>query len=306
MKKILVTGGLGVVGGHLTTILRERGHEAWIADLPHHHSEHYVRCDVGSFRQLERVFAHGPFDIVYHLAAEFGRWNGEDYYDTLWRTNATGTKNVIRMQERLGFRLIFASSSEVYGDYDGVMEESVMEQLEIKQLNDYAITKWVNEMQIMNSAAMHDTKSVRVRLFNTYGEGEYYSPYRSVNCLFTYRALKSLPYTVYLDHHRTSSYITDTARTMANIVDNFISGEVYNLASTEYHDIKTLSDLILENVGIDDRLVEYKEAEPFTTKDKKVDTSKAVRDLKHAPEVPLAEGVARTVAWMRRVYGSSN
>lgn len=60
-------------------------------------------------------------------------------------------------------------------------------------------------------------------------------------------------------------------------------------------------DLILENVGIDDRLVEYKEAEPFTTKDKKVDRSKAVRELKHAPEVPLAEGVARTVAWMRRV-----
>lgn len=305
MKKILVTGGLGVVGSHLSAILRKRGHEVWIADLPHHHAQRYVRCDVGSFRQLERVFENDSFDFVYHLAAEFGRWNGEDYYDTLWRTNAVGTKNLIRMQERLGFRLIFSSSSEVYGDYDGVMEESVMEHTEIKQLNDYAITKWINEMQIMNSASMHGTQSVRVRLFNTYGEGEYYSPYRSVNCLFTYRALMGLPYTVYLDHHRTSSYITDTADTLANIVDNFCSGEVYNIASTEYHDIKLLSDLILENVGIGDDLVEYKEAEPFTTKDKKVDTSKAIRDLGHEPKIPLKEGVAMTVSWMRQVYGSA-
>ena len=304
MSTILVTGGLGVVGSHLTRILRQRGHEVWIADLPHHHDARYVRCDIGSYRQVERVFEDRAFDFVYHLAAEFGRWNGEDYYDTLWRSNAVGTKNLIRIQEKHGFRLIFSSSSEVYGDYDQVMVEDVMENVEIRQLNDYAITKWVNELQIMNSAAMYGTESVRVRLFNTYGEGEYYSPYRSVNCLFTYRALHGMPYTVYLDHHRTSSYITDTTATLANVVDNFLPGEVYNIASTEYHDVKTLSDLILRNVGISDDLVEYKEAEPFTTKDKKVDVTKAVRDLKHSPEIPLEVGVARTVAWMREVYAA--
>jgi dTDP-glucose 4,6-dehydratase len=302
MSRILVTGGLGVVGSHLVRILRSRGHEVWIADLPHHHDSQYIRCDVGLFRQVERVFEQIEVDYVYHLAAEFGRWNGEDYYDTLWRSNAVGTKNIIRMQERLGFRLIFSSSSEVYGDYEGVMSEDVMDKVEIKQLNDYAITKWVSEMQILNSAGMHDTESVRIRLFNTYGEGEYYSPYRSVNCLFTYRALHGIPYTVYLDHHRTSSYITDTAETIANIADNFVPGEVYNIASTEYHDIKTLSDLILKEVGISDALVTYKEAEPFTTKNKQVDTSKAERELNHKPTIGLEEGVARTVAWMRRVY----
>lgn len=303
MSRILVTGGLGVVGSHVTRILRQRGHEVWIADLPHHHDPQYLRCDVGSFRQLERVFDGRSFDYVYHLAAEFGRWNGEDYYDTLWRSNAVGTKNVLRMQERLGFRLIFTSSSEVYGDYEGVMVESVMDEVEVRQLNDYAITKWVNEMQILNSTEMFATETVRVRLFNTYGEGEYYSPYRSVNCLFTYRALHGQPYTVYLDHHRTSSYITDTARTMANIADAFKPGEVYNIAGTEYHDVKTLSDLILAEVGIGDDLVTYKEAEPFTTRNKRVDVAKAVADLGHESRVTLAEGVAMTVAWMRSVYG---
>ena len=299
----MVTGGLGVIGRHLTSILRQRGHEVWTADHSHHHAPHHIRCDVGSYRQVERMLDGRDFDYLYHLAADFGRWNGEDYYDTLWRTNATGTKNVLRLQEKLGFRLIFSSSSEVYGDYDGVMVESVMDEVEIRQLNDYAMTKWINEQQILNSAAMFGTESVRVRLFNTYGPGEYYSPYRSVNCLFTYRALHGMPYTVYLDHHRTSSYVTDTCTTLANVVDNFVPGEVYNIASSEYHDVKTLSDLILAAVGIDDSLVEYKEAEPFTTRDKKVNVDKAVRDLRHAPKIGLEEGVARTVTWMREVYG---
>ncbi len=123
-----------------------------------------------------------------------------------------------------------------------------------------------------------------------------------MNCRFTYRALHGKPYTVYLDHHRTSSYVTDTCTTLANVVDNFAPGEVYNIASSEYHDVKTLSDLILAAVGIDDSLVEYKEAEPFTTRDKKVDVDKAVRDLRHQATIGLEEGVGRTVKWMRRVY----
>jgi dTDP-glucose 4,6-dehydratase len=55
---------------------------------------------------------------------------------------------VIRLQERLKFRLIHFSSSEVYGDWPDLMVETVMD--EIKQMNDYAMTKWVNEMIVAN------------------------------------------------------------------------------------------------------------------------------------------------------------
>jgi dTDP-glucose 4,6-dehydratase len=92
--KILVTGALGTIGRHLVSQLRERGHEVWLLDLRHYHDTQYIRCDVSSYQQLAQVFDEQDFDVVYHLAAEFGRWNGERYYDTLWNTNVVN-KNMI-------------------------------------------------------------------------------------------------------------------------------------------------------------------------------------------------------------------
>jgi len=315
-KTILVTGGLGAVGSYLVDELRRRGHSVFVVDQRHHHDPNYARCDVGEFHQVERLWtgrgwergytAVGrKFDYVYHLAAEFGRWNGEDYFENVWRTNAVGTKNILRMQEREGFRAVYFSSSEVYGDYDGVMTESVMDTTEIKQLNDYALSKWVNEMQIMNSAVQFNTESVRVRLFNTYGPGEYYSPYRSVICLFCYRLLQDMPITVYRGYQRTSTYITDMARSLANIVDNFMPGEVYNLGGDDFHSIEEAADIILNKLGKikrRDELVIYKPQEILTTRQKKVDCSKARRDLHHQSTTKLDEGIAQTLKWMRKVY----
>ena len=92
------------------------------------------------------------FDYVYHLAAEFGRWNGEDYYETLWKSNAIGTKNKC-MQEKEGFKAIYFSTSEVYGDFEEKMS-NVMDNFEIKQMNDYALSKWVNEQQFLFCATI--------------------------------------------------------------------------------------------------------------------------------------------------------
>lgn len=301
--KILVTGGRGVVGKPLSEELKRRGHQVWIADCMHSHELDYFRFDVSEFHQVERILTQQDFDYVYHLAAEFGRRNGEDFYENLWKTNAIGTKNVIRMQERLKFRMIFFSSSEVYGDYRDVMYEDVMDKEAIKQMNDYAMSKWVNEMQILNSTNSFNTETVRVRLFNTYGPGEYYSDYRSVICLFIYRALHNMPYTVYKAHKRTSSYIDDTVRTLANIVDNFKPGEVYNIAGSELHDMKQASDIILDYLGKDDSLVEYKDRQEDTTLLKMVDTSKAIRDLEHKSTVSLADGIPKTIEWQKGVYG---
>lgn len=315
MAKILVTGSRGVIGSFLTKMLSKRGHQIFGLDLHHAFGEvgwehqmsksecTYARCDVADYRQLLRIFEkYGSFDYVYHTAAEFGRWNGEDYYEQVWRSNAIGTKNIIRLQEKLGFKLIHFSSSEVYGDHEDLMKEEVMDKIEIKQMNDYAMSKWVNEMQIRNSRIMHKTETVIVRLFNTYGPGEWYHPYRSVNAKFCYHALHNIPIVVYRGHWRTSTYLEDTCRTLCNIVDNFKAGEVYNIGGLEYHDIETLVRIIQDYTAINHDLIEYRDVEILTTKSKKVDVSKAVNDLDHRLTVKLEDGIQRTIDWMRKYY----
>jgi dTDP-glucose 4,6-dehydratase len=258
---------------------------------------------VSKYRQVERLFEEHEFDYVYHAAAEYGRWNGEDYYENLWLTNVVGTKNIIKMQERKRFRMIFFGSAEVYGDYDGVMSEDVMDKVPIKQMNDYAISKWVNELQIINSAKMFGTETVRVRLFNVYGPGEHYTPYRGWIPKFIYKALRDESYTVYLGHKRTLEYVEDVCRALANIIDNFKPGEAYNLGGDQQYEIKYVSDLILKTLGKDDSKVIYKEAEPFTTKVKTPDSSKAKKDLDFKLTISVEEGIKRTVEWFKKTYG---
>jgi dTDP-glucose 4,6-dehydratase len=312
--RVLITGVLGTVGSILKQKLQHQGHSVFGIDLPHYPGEtgfvqvmsaenaDYCRCDVAEYRQLERIFeSFGPFDIVYHCAAEFGRWNGEDFFEQLWKSNAIGTKNVIRLQERYRFKLVHFSSSEVYGDFEGVMSEKVMEEVEIKQMNDYAISKWCNEMQIRTSRIMHGTETVILRLFNTYGPGEYYHPYRSVNCKFCYHALKGLPITVYTGHYRSSTYIDDAVTAIANIAGNFIDGRVYNIGSNEYHDIETLANIIWDYVGADRSLIQFRSSEVLTTKTKTPDNFLSVDELDFRSTVDLVSGVRRTIDWMKSI-----
>jgi len=304
MARILVTGSKGTLGEPLVAELRARGHEVWGCDLQHQADQQYYRADVSNYRQLERVFEQ-KYDYVYHLAAEFGRINGEEYYDTLWQTNVIGTRNVLELQLRHGFKLIFASSSEIYGDrHEEILEETVPLQRSIIQHNDYATTKWVNEVQIMNFEKRHSTPCVRLRFFNAYGPGEYYHNYRSVVCLFAYRALHDLPYQVYEGYHRVFMYIDDFIPTLASVCNNFVPGEVYNIGGEEYRSVRELSDLILRLAGKDDRLVTYLPEDKHNVQNKRPDISKARQAFGHDPKTTLEQGVPLTVEWMKEIYPS--
>jgi dTDP-glucose 4,6-dehydratase len=303
--KILITGIKGTLGRPLAAELKRRGHEVCGIDLTHEPGDGYMRVDIRNYRQLEEAFQRiGPFDLVYHLAAEFGRLNGEEYYETLWTTNVIGTRNLLEIQRVYGFRLIFASSSEIYGDlHDEVLTEDIPDRKPIFQQNDYAITKWVNEQQIMNYGVRYQTQTVRCRFFNAYGPGEYYHPYRSVVCLFSYRALHGIPWTVYDGYSRVFMYIDDFIPTLANVCERFKAGEVYNIGGTEYRSVRELSNMILEYTGADPGLVTYLSKDIHNTLNKLPDISKASKAFGHSPKMPLEQGVRLTIDWMRKTYG---
>lgn len=302
--RIAVTGSRGTIGRPLVRELRKRGHEVFGIEAFHDADPFTVRADVADYRQLGHALDRIDPDLVFHLAAEFGRINGEEFYEQVWRTNAVGTRNVLELQRKRGFKHIFASSSEVYGDAgDQLLSEDLLDKWQPRLTNDYAISKRVNEEQVRNFADRYGTETMTLRFFNAYGPGEHYHSYRSVVCLFVYRALAGIPYQVYEGYHRVFMYVGDFIRTLANSVDRFNPGEVYNVGGDEYVAVKDMSDLVLETVGVDDSLVEYLPQDKHNVVSKRPDIAKAVRDLGHRPDTRLEQGIPLTVEWMRDTYG---
>jgi len=104
--KILVTGSLGVIGSKLINVLTNNGHNVFGLDLFHTNAlyghglgkvtnDNYFRCDISEYRQLKYIIDYVKPDLVYNCAAEFGRWNGEYFYDDLNKENkVTGDANI--------------------------------------------------------------------------------------------------------------------------------------------------------------------------------------------------------------------
>ena len=306
---ILVIGSEGTVGKPLCDELERRGARVYRADLQHRQHSDYQRCDISEYRQCERLFEAQSFDYVYLLAAEFGRINGAEYYEKVWKTNVIGTRNILELQKKHGFKLIFTSSSEIYGEVNSsFLFEELSEKEPLRQSNDYAISKWVNEQQIMNAEAQAGSPIMRIRLFNAYGPGEEYHRYRSVVCLFTYRALNQMPYQVFKNYHRVFMYISDLIPTLANACVNFNPGKVYNIGGTEYCSVEEMSNIILDNLPTRDReamrgLIEYLPEDKHNVVSKRPLIAKAAEDLGHDPKITLMEGIPKTMEWMRGFYG---
>jgi dTDP-glucose 4,6-dehydratase len=305
-NRVVVTGSAGTIGSQLVPELEDRGHNVFGIDLQH--QAEGQRADVGNYRQLRFALQKaeeelGRIDYLYHLAAEFGRHNGEQYYEAVWQTNAIGTRNVLALQEEFGFKLIFASSSEVYGDSyadTAVLSEDITKAIPPTQWNDYAISKWVNELQIRHVTEVTKSDAMILRFFNAYGPGERYHPYRSVVCLFGHAALNSLPVTVYRGYERAFMYIDDFIPTLANACSYFRTGQVINIGGSEVRSVEELWDIVVAECPWYAGEVTYLDKEALNVRDKRPDLTLARSVLGHNPLVTLEEGVPETVAWLSR------
>lgn len=305
--KILVTGSLGTIGRPLVTELRKRGHEVWGLDKEHSREECYVRADMAEYRQMAEAFGKVDPKMVFNLGAEFGRENGQEYPETLWKSNIFGLGNVLTLQRYQHFRLVHASTSEIYGE---LPVEWLTEDLPLKvpiiHKNLYALSKWHNEVQIMQAEERQSLLIMRPRFFNAYGPGELYHSYRSVVCLFCYRLLHRQPISIYKNYKRVFMWIGDFIPTLANIVDNFRAGEAVNIGGSEYRNVEDVATIAADYLKL--TASERKDLFRYGTKDlhnvqnKRPNIDMAKKWLNHNPKVGLEEGIPKTIDWMKEVY----
>lgn len=298
MTRILVTGGVGFIGTHLCRELREAGHEVRETDLV---LEDYDLREPGVAESL--MHSCQP-EVVVHLAAQVGRVFGEDSVVRSIESNATMSALVAQACAKWGARLVYCSTSEVYGDqgeaecYEGGPE--------VTPHGIYGLSKrWGEE-----AARLYAPKGLQiVRLSMPYGPGLPAGRGRAAIINFLWQAHHRMPLTVHRGGERSWCYVGDTVRGFRMVIEDGDLARtaaqseagvgVYNVGRDDDRvSMLDVAGMACEIAGAESGLIVEIDPPGRQTVVKRLSTRK-LRALGWEPQVELRDGMARTYEVVR-------
>jgi len=302
LTSALITGGAGFIGSHLSELLLDRGVEVYVLDDLSTGSERnvaHLRDRPGFHLVVDSVLKSSVVnelvhrcDVVYHLAAAVGvRLIVEEPVHTLV-TNIQGTENVLDHCNRFGKRVLVASTSEVYGDRrepEALAEESKrMYGPTTARRWAYAESKALDEFLALAYHQERGLDCVIVRLFNTVGPRQS-GQYGMVIPRFVTNALAGRPLEIYGDGTQTRCFchVQDTIRALVDLMDaRGISGEIFNVGSTERVTINELARRVVTMTGSSSQFVSVPYNEVY---------GQGIEDMLHRQ--PAIEKVNEAIGW---------
>ncbi len=303
----VVTGGAGFIGSHVAEALLGLGRGVRVIDdlsagdranVPE--GAEFLEGDLLDLAPL----ALGGADVVYHLAAVPSVPHSIERPLESHRSNVEATLAVLAEAERAGVRrVVFASSSAVYGDAPGLPRR---ERQDPAPRSPYAVGKLCGEHYARYWAGTGRLETVSLRFFNVYGpRQDPRSPYAAVIPLFLERLHAGEPLVVFGDGHQTRDFtcVSDVARgmTTAGLISR-LPGPCYNVASGRPVSVLELAETLARRIG---RPLNVRHAppRPGDVSHSWADTSAARRELGFEAKVPLEDGLGWTVEWFRRRSG---
>ncbi|MDE2173415.1 MAG: SDR family NAD(P)-dependent oxidoreductase [Patescibacteria group bacterium] len=292
-KKIaIVTGGAGFIGSHLAKTLLERGYEVRVIDslIAGKHAgvpaqADFFETDIRDAGALPAIFSGA--ETVFHLAALPRVEYSIQFPKETHETNVTGTVNVLAAAREAGVaRIIFASSSAIYGDQDRV---PFREDAAPDPLSPYALHKYIGEKYLVLFSKLYGLRTASLRFFNVYGPGiDPEGPYALVIGKFLKLTREGMPLTITGDGKQTRDFVhvRDVVRALiaAAEKDAIGKGEVINIGTGRGTSINELADFFGgEREYLPSRI------EPRSSC---ADISKAKNILGWEPDVRLADGIA--------------
>lgn len=317
MARVVVTGGYGFIGSHLVTQLLRRGdtvtvfdaaqktHDTSI-DFAEHARFRFVPGDVTDYAALEQVLTP-DVDRVYHLAAVVGIRNYVEDPLKVLDVNVTGTRHVLELSRRNGIRVLFSSTSEIYGknpvtpfreDDDRILGSTRTARWS------YSTSKAMAEHLCFAMHATYGLPVVVVRYFNVYGPRQ--NPIFVVSQSIQ-RVLNGLPPYLYDSGEQTRcfTHVDDAVRgTMLAAESDVATGQAYNIGGMRETSIKDVVERVIHHAGvrIEPELVDTGAMYGKRYEDiprRIPDSTKAQQELGWSLEVDVDEGIRRTVAWAR-------
>lgn len=294
--RVLVTGGAGFIGSHLSRALLQQGHRVrvidnlcggrkeTIADLLDQPNFEFHQADIRDAEAIAPLFS--DIDWVFHLAGLADIVPSIERPRAYYETNVSGTFNVLEAARAADVkRFIYAASSSCYGIPD---KFPTPETAPVRPQYPYALTKYLGEELVMHWAQLYGLPAVSLRLFNVYGpHARTTGAYGAVFGVFLAQKINNKPFTVVGDGHQTRdfTYVTDVAKAFVAAAESALCGEIMNVGSGGTYSINHL-------VGLLGGAIEYISKRPGEPDCTFADTGKIKAKLGWQPDVSFEQGIA--------------
>ena len=307
MARCLVTGGAGFIGSHIVDALVQRGDEVCVFDnlssgkkenLSHHQNK--VRFILGDVRDEAAVKeAVKGVDYVFHLAAMRAVQQSVDNPGETNEANVTGTLNFLLASKQAKVkRLIFTSSSSVYGDND---EYPVKETARPNPLSPYAASKIMGEYYGRIFTKLYGLETVSLRYFNVFGPRQNpKSIYSAVIPIFMDCLVNGKSPEIHWDgkQSRDFSYVDNVV--LGNLLAAEapgVAGEVFNIACHDEYSVLDIFNNLKEILKVKDIEPVFKPKRPGDVRRSFADISKAEKLLGFKVQTRFRQGLEKTVQW---------
>jgi len=253
--KILVTGGAGFIGSHIAEYLVQRGDDVTILDNLNtgkienlskvNNDINFVNGDIREYKLLERLVSDS--DGVFHEAALASVQQSLKMQDEYFDVNVSGTENILKLAKEYGFKVVYASSSSVYGNPKQI---PIKESDDRNTVNPYAQTKLEAELLAEKYSEM-GVKVIGLRYFNVFGKRQS-KEYAGVIKLFLDRIQQSKPPKINGDGLQTRDfvYIDDVVKANILAMDSDINYKFLNVGSGLPISILDLANLVIDASGL--------------------------------------------------------
>ena len=295
--KFVVTGGAGFIGSHLAKYLINNDHEVIIIDdltrgsldnIDEIKNEiEFHKVDISNYDEINSVIDKP--DGIFHQAALASVPQSFKEPEKYHKVNVIGTENIFKIGKKYGAKIVFASSSSIYGDQTRF---PVQEDAEKHPLNPYGQNK-LDDEKISSKYAADGLRVIGLRYFNVFGIGQNPS-YAGVIPKFIERLSQHKPPIIEGDGNqiRSFTFVDDVVRANILAFQSDINHTFFNIATENTTTINELAEIIIKISGLD--------LKPIYDKPRKGDIKKSYADISRAkkllgwyPKTNLEEGLKK-------------
>ena len=298
--KILVTGGAGFIGSHIVEYLVGRGDDVTILDNLHsgkmqnlskiNNDVNFVNGNIKDYKLLERLAKDS--DGVFHQAALVSVPQSFKMQAEYFDVNTKGTENVLKLAKEYGFKVVYASSSSVYGNQE---QTSIKESDNRNPTNPYAETKLKAELLAEKYSEM-GVGVIGLRYFNVYGRRQS-KEYAGVIKLFLERIQQNNAPKINGDGLQTRDfvYVEDVVKANILAMDSNVKHQFFNVGMGYSISILDLANMIIDASGLSLRPIHDSQL-PGDIRDSQADLELINKLLKWKPVTKLEDWLTEVIS----------